>query len=353
MRQHAIAFAQKHIFQIFGVPQIMRPAGTLFVKRSEIESLLTFSDYVSIVENAFRDYSEGRTMRAELMHVDADGGEFHIKAGGLHGEPSYFGIKINGGFFQNAKRFGMPNIQGVILLSDAGNGYPLCIMDSIEVTMKRTGAATAVAAKYLARPESSICTICGLGNQGRIQLKAITGALPIKTVYAWSPVPNEASTFARAISEELGIQVLPADQLDAAAYSSDVIVTCTPSKKAFLMKSAVRPGTFIAAVGADSPDKQELEPQLVASAKVVGDILEQIATVGETHHAIEMGLISRASIHGEIGDIIAGKKPGRTSSDEIVIYDSTGTAVQDVAVAIAVYNAAKQKGIGTWIDLAS
>lgn len=331
----------------------MKPAGTLFVRRSEIESLLTFSDYVSIVENAFRDYAEGRTMRAGLMHVEADEGEFHIKAGGLHGDPSYFGIKINGGFFQNAKRFGMPNIQGVILLSDGSNGYPLCIMDSIEVTVKRTGAATAVAAKYLARPESSICTICGLGNQGRIQLRAIASTLPIKTVYAWSPVPNEAAAFARSMSEELGIEVLAAEKLETASYGSDVIVTCTPSRKAFLMKNAVRPGTFIAAVGADSPDKQELDPELVVSAKVVGDIVDQIATVGETHHAIEMGLMSREAIHGEIGDIIAGKKSGRTSPEEIVIYDSTGTAVQDVAVAIAVYNSAQRKGIGVRIDLAS
>ncbi|HWF66485.1 MAG TPA: ornithine cyclodeaminase family protein [Acidobacteriaceae bacterium] len=333
--------------------QIMKLAGTLFIQRSEIESLLTFSDYVSIVENAFRDYAEGRTMRAGLMHVEAEGGEFHIKAGGLKGDPAYFGIKINGGFFQNSKRFGMPNIQGVILLSDGANGYPLCIMDSIEVTMKRTGAATAVAAKYLARPESSICTICGLGNQGRIQLKAIVSTLPIKTVYAWSPVPNEAVTFARYMSEELNIEVFPADDLEAASYGSDVIVTCTPSRKAFLMKGAVRPGTFIAAVGADSPDKQELDPELVMSSKIVGDIIDQIATVGETHHAIEMGLMPREAIHGEIGDIIAKRKVGRTSPEEVIIYDSTGTAVQDVAVAIAVYNSAQRKGIGVRIDLAS
>ena len=118
------------------------------------------------------------------------------------------------------------------------------------------------------------------------------------------------------------------------------------------MAGAVRPGTFIAAVGADSPDKQELESELTASSLVVGDLIDQIVHVGEAHHAIEAGLLSRDGIYGEIGEIIAGRKPGRTSAEETIVYDSTGTALQDVAAASAIYDAACRDGVGTTINLA-
>jgi alanine dehydrogenase len=330
----------------------MKPKGTLFLRRSEVASLLEFSEYVTVVEEAFRAHAEGRSLAPGLMHVDALGGEFHIKVGGLRTERPRFGIKINGGFFQNRAKFDMPNIQGVILLSDATNGYPLCVMDSMEVTIQRTGAATAVAAKYLARADSSVCTICGVGNQGRVQLKAIVSALPIRKVYAWSRSLENAEAFAKRMAAEVGVSIEPVDDLTAAASRSDIIVTCTPSRKPFLTAGAVRSGTFIAAVGADSPDKQELDSALTGSSKVVSDLTDQITHVGEAHHAIEAGLLSREGIYGEIGEIITGRKPGRTSADEIIVYDSTGTALQDVAAATAVYEAARRAGVGTTINLA-
>ncbi len=173
----------------------MKPDGTLFLRRSEVASLLDFSAYIAVVEEAFRDHAEGRSLAPGLMHVDALDGEFHIKAGGPYGQPR-FGIKINGGFLGNRAKFDLPNIRGVIMLSDAINGYPLCVMDSMEVTIQRTGAATAVAAKYLARVDSSVCTICGEGNQGRVQLKAIASAMPIRKAYAWSQNLENAEAFA-------------------------------------------------------------------------------------------------------------------------------------------------------------
>src|ERR1035438_3741433 len=199
----------------------MKPNGTLFLRRSEIASLLDFSAYVIVVEEAFRAHAEGRSLAPGLMHVDALGGEFHIKAGGLRTGQPRFGIKINGGFFQNRAKFDMPNIQGVILLCDATHGYPLCVMDSMEVTIQRTGAATAVAAKYLARPDSSVCTICGAGNQGRVQMKAIASVLPIRKFYAWSRSLQNAEAFAKRMSAEVGIPIEPVTDLAAAAALSD------------------------------------------------------------------------------------------------------------------------------------
>jgi len=219
-------------------------------------------------------------------------------------------------------------------------------MDSIEITIQRTGAATAVAARLLARPESRVCTLCGCGTQGRIQLRALLHVLPIEKVFAWSRTRERAESFASQMTRELGIEVAPASHLGEALRRSDVCVTCTPSKAPFVRQADVPSGMFIAAVGSDSPDKQELEAGLVASSKVVADLRTQAATVGETHHAIAAGLMRQDRIHAEIGEIIAGKVPGRTSPDEIILFDSTGTALQDVAAAAAVYERACSAGKG-------
>ncbi len=318
----------------------------LLLSRSEIASLMSFDDYIEVVEDAFHRHADGNSLEPALAHVDADRGEFHIKAGGLRGDPPYFAVKVNGGFFQNRASFGLPNIQGLILLNRADNGVPLAAMDSIEITIQRTGAATAIAARYLARPDSRVCTLCGCGTQGRIQLRAIRHVLPIQKVFVWSNHPGELEAFARRMTSELGIEVVPAFNLGEALRQSDVCVTCTPSKVPFVRREDVPAGIFIAAVGSDSPDKQELDARLVSSAKVVADLRTQVIAVGETHHAIAAGLMRPEQIHAEIGGIIAGHAPGRTSPDEVIIYDSTGTALQDVAAAAAVYERATAAGKG-------
>jgi ornithine cyclodeaminase/alanine dehydrogenase-like protein (mu-crystallin family) len=142
-----------------------------------------------------------------------------------------------------------------------------------------------------------------------------------------------------------------APKLSAAARASDVILTCTPSRHAMLMRSDVRPGTFIAAVGADSEDKQELEPALLAQGAVVTDVLEQCATIGELHHALAAGVMTRADVRGDLGDVVAGKRPGRSSAEEITIFDSTGSALQDVAAAAVVYERAITAGRGLSVQL--
>lgn len=318
----------------------------LLLARKQISSLLSFEDYVGAVEDAFRRHALGETLEPALAHVDAAGGEFHIKAGGLLSDPPYFALKVNGGFFQNRAKHGLPNIQGLIVLSRADNGVPLAAMDSIEITIQRTGAATAVAAKHLARPNSRVCTVCGLGNQGRVQLRGLKHALPLEVVYAWSQTKDEFASFRDAVQSELAVEVLWAEDLGAAVSASDAVVTCTPSRKPFLRRDWVKPGTFIAAVGADSPDKQELDADLTASMLVVADLRAQVIHVGETHHAIVAGLMWADQIHAEIGEIITGKRPGRTYDTETILYDSTGTALQDAAAAAMAYERARAAGVG-------
>ena len=312
--------------------------------------LLTLEESITAVEEAFRLYAEGKALKPALMHVDSVDGEFHIKAGGLELGPRYFALKLNGGFFQNMKRFSMPNIQGVIILASGENGYPLAIMDSTEITIKRTGAAAAVAARYLARPDSKVATICGCGTQGRIQLEAIKSVLPLELAYVYDVEKGKAESFAAQVAKDLKLIVEATDELGAAVRKSDVVVTCTPSRQPLLMKSQVSGGTFIAAMGADSPDKQELDPELLKANTVVVDLLEQCAVVGELHHAIAAGM-KKEAVHAELGEIVAGRKPGRRSEEEIIIFDGTGTALQDVAAAATVYEKAFKRRRGKLLDL--
>lgn len=330
----------------------MRPQGTVLLKRQDIAALLTLEDCIASVEQAFRLHGEGRTPPPGILGFHSHGGAFHLKAGLLELASPYFAVKANGNFFQNRRRFGMPNIQGIIALYDGENGYPLALMDSIEITILRTGAATAVAAKHLARPDSRVATICGCGNQGHIQLRALKKVLPLERAFAFDDDPGQAQRFAVELSGELRMEVKAVNRLADAVRQSDVCVTCTPSREPFLYRGDVAPGTYLAAVGADSPEKQELDPALLASSKIVVDILEQCATAGELHHALEKGVVNRADVHAELGEVVAGRKPGRTSEKEIVIFDSTGTALQDAAAAAAVYEKAVNLGRGVTVNLA-
>jgi ornithine cyclodeaminase/alanine dehydrogenase len=326
------------------------PRGTLLLDRKTIASLLTLEDCIGAVEAAFRAHALGEALEPGLLHIEAPDGEFHIKAGGMRVPVPYFGLKANAGFFQNTTRFGLPNIQGLILLYSAENGYPLAVMDSGSITMQRTGAATAVAAKYLARQDSSVVSICGCGRQGHVQLRALTTVLPIERVNAYSIDDEEADRFAHEMSEELSIEVKHAHDLKAAIGDSDVCVSCTPATEPYIQQSFVRPGTFLAAVGADSPGKSELDPRLLAANTVVVDLLEQCLSVGELHHAVELGLMTAQDVHGQLGDVIAGKVGGRSNEAEIVVFDSTGTALQDTAAAILAYERAIGSSQGQLLD---
>ena len=324
---------------------------TLVLTGSQVRALLTLDECVAAVEDAFRLHGEGRLPPPGVLGAHVGAGGFHIKAAVLPGARSYFAAKVNANFSGNPWRFGLPAIQGVVVLADAGDGRPLALIDSIEITALRTGAATAVAAKRLARPESRTATVCGCGLQGRIQLRALCGALPLARVFAWDLDAARAVAYASEMSSALGIEVAPVADLASCVPASDICVTCTPSRAPFLEARWLRPGTFVAAVGADSADKRELDPRILASATVVVDILDQCATIGELHHALEGGYMSREDVHAELGQVVAGRARGRTSDEEITVFDSTGTALQDVAAAAIVYEKAARSGVGTALSL--
>jgi len=329
----------------------MPPEKTLVLTRDDVASVLTIEDCTRAVEKAFRIHGEGGTSPPGVLGVSGHDGGFHIKAGVLELNRPYFAAKVNANFPQNAQRFGLPLIQGVIVLCDAENGYPLALMDSIEITIQRTGAATAVAARYLARPDSRLITICGCGNQGRISLRALSSLFTFAEVFAYDLNGDAAQLFASEMAAETTLNINAVDKLEAAIRQSDIVVTCTPANQFFLRRDWVQPGTFIAAVGADNENKQELEPQLLAESRVVVDILDQASTIGDLHHAIAAGLMTREQVYAELGEIVAGRKTGRASPGEIVVFDSTGMALQDVVVAAAVYEESLKRQLGQAFNL--
>jgi alanine dehydrogenase len=331
----------------------MQFEGMLLLRRSDIEGLLSLRECISAVENIFRLQGEGKIPTPGVLGIKALGGGLHVKAGLLPGDRDYLVAKLNANFPGNNARFGLPTIQGVIVVFDAENGLPLAILDSVDVTIKRTAAASAVAAKYLARPDSRTATVCGCGLQGRAQLRAILLVLPLTKIYAFDVNERAAINYTNELSPKLKIDIEPVRDLASAIQKSDVCITCTTANESFVREEDVRAGTFIAAVGADNEHKQEIDSALIASAKVVADSLEQSCAIGDVHHAIAQGLMRKEDVYAELCKIVAGKKPGRTTKAEVIIFDSTGVAIEDAAAATIVYEKALAARIGNYFEFAA
>jgi ornithine cyclodeaminase/alanine dehydrogenase-like protein (mu-crystallin family) len=323
---------------------------TLVLTRSDVEALLSPDDCRTAVEEAFRAFGNGEAAPPAIVGVRGVDGGFHIKAGLWRRGRCFFAAKVNGNFAGNVAR-GLARIQGVVVLSEGDTGEPLALMDSASITTLRTAAATAVAAQQLARQDASIVTICGCGIQGRAQLIALSHARMISKVFAFDVNHECAEDFAREMKDALAINTLAVDDLRTASRASDIVVTCTSSNTPLLFDGDLSPGAFVAAVGADSETKQELDSTLLSTVTLVTDVTAQCATIGDLHHAIAAGTMSLDLVHAELGEIVAGRKRGRSSEDEVIVFDSTGMALQDVAAAAAVYEAAVRTGRGTVVTL--
>ena len=321
-------------------------AATLLLSRSDVERLLAPSACIEAVEAAFRQLGQGKAPAPGILGLHAEDGSFHVKAARLALERPYFAAKLNANFPHNGARYGLPTIQGVVVLFDAGNGAPLAMMDSMSITALRTAAASAVAAKYLAPERCEAALICGCGAQASAQLRALLCIRRPARVYVYDQDSAKARQFAASQEAELPIEVSAVPDLREAAAASRIIVTCTTARRWFLARDMVRPGTFVAAVGADNENKQEIDPLLMAQATVVTDLTEQACAIGDLHHAIDAGALSRADVHAELGEVVAGTKRGRTHGEEIIVFDSTGTGLQDVAAAAAVYRRALEQHTG-------
>lgn len=313
---------------------------TLLFNRSSFEHLLDMDDYINAVSVAHKLHAEGNVIEPNLIHADAPNGEYHIKTGGVLNANHYYGLKANGGFFNNKENYNLPNILGIIYLSDAKNAYPLAIFESSLISKMRTAAATAVAAKYLQPVYPIHLGIIGYGSQAEAHIDALFCVSDIQTVTIAGRNELKAKQFAEKINNKLQTPVT-SGTIEDTCKKSNILITCTASNTSFVKKEWIQKGTFIGAIGADSPGKNELDPTLIQAAKVVGDIKKQIIKVGESQHAIKSELISPDDIYGELGQLVTGEIEGRTSKDDIFIYDSTGTAIQDIACAAYIYEKLK------------
>jgi len=315
----------------------------LLLSRSTICRLATTRDYLDAMQTAFADLARGRYEVPQVGHVPGVGGMFHIKSARREGSPALAAIKVNGNFPGNVGRRQLPTIQGFVALLDAECGCVLALMDSIEITARRTAAATALAARYLAKPGSRTLAIIGCGVQASYHVEALLDVAPIESVAFCDPRDEAADAFAARMLE-LDLHARRWSDPQAAVRGADIVVTVTTATRPLLALADIGPGTFVAGVGADNPGKHELAPDLLKGSCVVVDSLAQASTMGDLHHAIEAGALRSADVQGELAQLAAGRISGRVNSDEQWVFDSTGLSIQDLAAAAMIYERARAAG---------
>jgi alanine dehydrogenase len=321
--------------------------------RSDIERVLDYPSCIEAVEDAFRIRGRGENSPSAVLGVHARDGGFHVKAAALRiGGRDLFAAKINANFPANPSKHALPTIQGMLGLFDAHRGVPLALMDSMSVTTIRTASATAVAARHLALPGATSLAVIGCGMQALPHVSAIHAVRPLASVVAYDIDAGARHALATSVRKNYGILTTATGSVESAVREADIVVTCTPAKSPILDEAMLRPGTFVGAVGADNEHKSEIAPSLMASAVVIVDDLEQCATIGDLHHAIAARLMARDGVRASLGDVVVDASKGRRSPDEVIIFDSTGVAIEDVAAAAVAWQRAESQGIGSEIALA-
>jgi alanine dehydrogenase len=314
---------------------------TLVLGGKDLEKILSMELAIPAVERAFAAHGRGEAIMPPKLYLPLEkySGDFRAMPSCL-GDAA--GVKWVNMHPENPKRFNLPAVMGVFILSDPETAFPLAVMDGTRLTAYRTGAAAAVASKHLAVSNPTTIGFIGCGTQARAILKAhraIYGGL--RAVMA-DVDPAAAERFAK----EVGGFSASMDQ----AGSCDIICTTTPSRAPVLFRSYVGISTHINAMGADAPGKQELDPRLLQEATVVLDDMAQATESGEVNVPLHAGTYKREQIYGTLGEIVAGKKAGRIGT-EITVFDSTGLAIQDLALARVLFDEARHKGLGTEVDL--
>src|SRR5713226_6339014 len=325
----------------------------LLLSEREIRDLMGPAEALPAVRDAFVRMARGEAILPGVIHLDVpkSGAEVHVKGAHLQGS-RFFTIKVASGSYANPDR-GLPVGSGLVLVFDAVTGFPRAVLfDNGYLTDLLTGAAGALAADLLARRDIDRVGIIGLGTQARYQLAALLGVRKPERVIAFGRSEAKATAFAVEMEKLHGVRALPAKTVEQAVRGSDVVITVTPSREPLVRAEWVLPGTHITAVGADGPDKRELEVEVLQKAdKVVADRLDQCLRLGEIHHAVEAGVFRPADVYAELGEIAAGRKPGRTSDAEITVADLTGVGVQDAALAELVVVAAARQGAGRALEI--
>jgi len=306
------------------------PAATL--DEPTVRSLVTRLDALAAVRQALTALAHEQVVLPGELALALDAGEVHVKGGHLLGS-RYASFKVATGFPGNAA-LGRQVNDGFSLVLDAATGaLAATLYDSGWLTELRTGAAGALAADLLARPDATRVTLLGAGAQARFQLEALLDVRPVSEVHVWNRTPERAERFAAAVREELGLPVTVAGDVRAAVERAEIVVTTTASRAPLLHADWLQPGTHVTAMGADFPDKRELAADVLARADVVvADRVEVCARVGEVHHGLADGVLDRAAVL-ELADLVVGRVPGRTGADQVTVADQCGLGAYDAAIA--------------------
>jgi len=306
------------------------------------------------VELAFKEKGLKRVQMPAKIYV------FYRKYDGdLRVMPSYLeeldvsAVKIVNSHPENRVKYGLPTVMAVVILVNPKNGFPLAIMGGKTLTDMRTGAAGGIAAKYLARKNSKIVGMVGAGAQARTQLASLLEVYgKLEEVRVWG-LYGTGDEFAAEIKSKYSNinRTFSVKSVKEAVEGADIVVTATPSRQPLVMNDMVSPGMHFNCIGADAPGKEELDPMILKRAKVVVDDWEQASHGGEINVPLSKGIITKEDVWAEIGEIVAGLKPGREREDEITVFASTGLAIQDAIVAKLVYDKALKKGVGRFIQI--
>jgi len=306
------------------------------VPQEAFRARMSFAVAVSTVERAFRALALGEATLPDPMVVDLaeQRAEVHVKGAHLRGA-RHIVLKVATGFYENRAR-GLPSGDGMFLLLDAATGVPdLLLEEHGYLTDLRTAAAVALTLKYLAPKDARAALLVGAGALARLTARAMIAELPLARLTLWNRTPERADALAKELGSVVATSVAPA--LEHAVREHRIIVTATASTTALIKAAWLTPGTHITSAGTGSPEKVELEPEVLRKAdKLIADRVAQTERYGNLHHALAAGVVTRESVDGELGDLAAGRVAGREAAREITVADLTGVGVQDAAIAQAV-----------------
>ncbi|WP_440953496.1 alanine dehydrogenase [Methanococcoides sp. FTZ1] len=322
----------------------------LWLNQNDVRSLLNLSDAMDAVEKAFEQHGRKKVQMPpkSYLYFEAHNGDLRTMPAYLE-EQDVAGVKIVNVHPDNRQK-GLPTVMALFVLNSTETGAPLAVMDASYLTDIRTGAAGGIAAKHLARPDSHILGLVGSGNQARTQLVAIANVFDLEEVKVYSAHKESAEQFKQEMECKADCTIEVCSSIEEVC-DCDILVTVTPVRTPIVKSKWIKPGTHINAIGADAAGKEELEASILLQSRVVVDDMAQASHSGEVNVPLSEGLITVDNICCEIGEVIAGLEPGRLNESDITIFDSTGLAIQDVATALLVYNAAKEKGMGKKLQM--
>lgn len=324
----------------------------VILTRKHLKELLTMAEVIDAVEEGFSEYKAGRGVVPVRMPVEIERkkGVFLFMPAYLHKE-NRFGIKIISVFPGNLMR-GLSTLQAAYMLNDPMTGEFLALMDGIILTAIRTGAASAVATKYLARQDAAVLGIIGTGAQAPFQAEAICAVRSIQKILAYDKDKSRAKRFAQNTSRSLNVAIEAMGSPREVVEQSDILVTVTTSATPVFSGQDLKLGTHINAVGAYTPEMRELDDVTIGRARIVVDTYEGcMAEAGDLLIPLKEGRLSREGVHADLGEIVLGRKPGRTRADEITLFESVGFALEDLVTAHLAYQKAIERGIGLAFNL--